>query len=88
MMAKVLDVKAPRPGIDAPRIGVTASARRSRVSFIARAPQALSRRGSGRTMAVFKVKLRDIEKAPVSLPTDEPHLVVATRNKAYRLEVA
>jgi outer membrane protein OmpA-like peptidoglycan-associated protein len=39
-------------------------------------------------MAVFRVKLRDIDKTPVNLPTDEPHLIIVTRDKAYRLEVA
>jgi hypothetical protein len=39
-------------------------------------------------MATFRVKLRDLEKAPVSLPTDEPHLIILTRCPAYRLEVA
>jgi outer membrane protein OmpA-like peptidoglycan-associated protein len=39
-------------------------------------------------MAVFKVKLRDLEKTPVNLPTDEPNLIIVTRDTAYRLEVA
>jgi outer membrane protein OmpA-like peptidoglycan-associated protein len=39
-------------------------------------------------MAVFKVKLRDLEKNPVNLPTDEPNLIIVTRDTAYRLEVA
>jgi outer membrane protein OmpA-like peptidoglycan-associated protein len=45
-------------------------------------------RGVRPTMATFRVKLRDLEKTPVSLPTDEPHLIVVTRCPACRLEVA
>ena len=39
-------------------------------------------------MAIFKVKLRGIEKTPFDLPTDEPHRIVASRAAAFRLEVA
>ncbi len=39
-------------------------------------------------MATFRVKLRDLEKTPLHLPTDEPHLVILIRCAALRLEVA
>jgi peptidoglycan hydrolase-like protein with peptidoglycan-binding domain len=39
-------------------------------------------------MAILKLKLRELEGARLSVPTDEPHLVVAHRVGAVRLEIA